>query len=140
MNSTIAEYQIDEKWQITRANDEFCRTFRSSESGLIGRDARELLRHDWRLDFRTYVVRALVGVGDRDVTLPMVAPCGQQGWYKHALEPILENGLLSGYRATVTPHIVQHAVPVAKGRWDRIAEAPRTVWDFDADINQPIAA
>jgi PAS domain-containing protein len=140
MDRTIAEYQVDEKWQIVGANDEFCRAFRCSASGLIGRDARELLRQDWRLDFRAYVARALVGVGDLEVTLPMVAPCGQEGWYKHALEPILDNGLLAGYRASVRPHIIRQAAPATKGWWNLRARDPRTVWDFETDINQPVAA
>lgn len=108
---TAPRYQIDSKWTIVAANDEFCRVFRCAEAGLIGRDVRDLLRADWRMDFRTYVVRALVGVGNTDVTLPMVAPCGEHGWYKHSLEPLMEDGMLVGYRATVTPHVVQQAAP-----------------------------
>jgi len=96
MNGSIATYQVDSKWRIIRADHAFCRAFRCTELSLLGRDVRDLLREDWRLDFRSYVARALVGVGDSDVTLPMVAPCGAQGWYKHALEPLMEDGVLAG--------------------------------------------
>jgi PAS domain-containing protein len=125
---TTPSYQIDSKWTIVAANDAFCRAFRCAEAGLIGRDIRDLLRADWRLDFRTYVARALVGVGDRDVTLPMVAPCGEHGWFKHALEPLMEDGLLTGYRATLTPHLALKAAPAP--RWWQF-RSPRTVWNFD---------
>lgn len=127
-------YQIDSTWTIVAVNDAFCRTFRCTEGGLIGRDVRDLLRADWRLDFRTYVARALVGVGDCDVTLPMVAPCGEHGWYKHSLQPLMAEGLLTGYRATVTPHTAQQ--PATTPRWWQF-RSPRTVWDFDT---QPAAA
>ena len=43
------------------------------EAGELIQDVRDLLRADWCLDFRTYVARALVGVGDPNVTLPLVA-------------------------------------------------------------------
>lgn len=136
MKTSTAVYQIDSKWKIVRANDEFCRAFRCTEAGLIGRDARDLMRQDWRLDFRTYVAKALVGVGDCDVTLPMVAPCGEQGWYKHSLEPMLEDGLLAGYRATVAPHVISAATPATRW-WHRRGQAPRQVWDFES---QPLAS
>lgn len=122
-------YQIDSKWKIVRANDAFCRTFRCTEAGLIGRDIRDLMREDWRLDFRTYVARALVGVGESSVTLPMVAPSGEHGWFKHIIEPLFAHGLLAGYRATVTPHFVRASAPVAPW-WERCA--PKMVWNFDA--------
>lgn len=121
-------YQIDSKWTIVAANEAFCRTFRCAETGLMGRDIRDLLRADWRLDFRSYVARALVGVGDRNVTLPMVAPCGEQGWFKHALEPLMEDGVLKGYRATIEPHRVQKTAPAP--RWWQF-RSPHTVWNFD---------
>jgi PAS domain-containing protein len=125
---TTPRYQIDSKWLIVEANDAFCRAFRCSEGGLIGRDVRDLLRADWRLDFRTYVAHALVGVGEQDVTLPMVAPCGEHGWFKHSLEPLMENGLLIGYRASVTPHVIQKPAPEAE--WWHF-HSPRTVWNFE---------
>lgn len=131
---TTPSYQIDSKWTIVAANEAFCQAFRCSEGGLVGRDIRDLLRADWRLDFRTYVARALVGVGDSNVTLPMVAPCGEHGWYKHSLEPLMENGMLIGYRAAVTPHVVRKATP--DNKWWQF-RAPRTVWNFDT---QPIAS
>jgi PAS domain-containing protein len=140
MTSTTPEYQIDEKWQIIRANEAFCRTFHCSESGLIGRDARDLMRQDWRLDFRTYVARALVGVGDPGATLPMVAPCGLQGWYKHTLEPIMNDGRLAGYRATVLPHIVHHEAAAPKRWWDWRGQTPHLVWDFEVNLSERVAA
>lgn len=132
MIGSTATYQIDAKWAIVRANDAFCRAFRCTEQGLIGRDIRDLLREDWRLDFRSYVARALVGIGDPDVTLPMVAPCGEQRWFKHSLEPVLEDGMLVGYQAVVTPHVV-HAAP-ARRWWDWRQQAPHLVWDFDVPL------
>ena len=133
--SAAATYQIDQKWKISRASAEFCRAFRCTEQGLLGRDVRDLLREDWRLDFRTYVARALVGVGDRDVMLPMVAPCGEHGWFKHTLEPMMEDGVLVGYRATVVPHAVK-AAPPAPRWWEWRSQAPRQVWDFES---KPVA-
>lgn len=135
MTNTAATYEIDTKWRIVSASDEFCRVFRCTEQGLFGRDVRELLREDWRLDFRSYVARALVGVGEAEVTLPMVAPCGEQGWFKHALEPLMDDGKLIGYRATVVPHIVQSASP-AKHWWQWRAPAAKPEWDAD---NRPLA-
>lgn len=134
MTAPTATYEIDAKWTIVRVNSEFCRAFRSSEAGLIGRDIRDLLRDDWRMDFRTYVARALVGIVDTDVTLPMVAPCGEESWFKHLLEPIIEDGALHGYRATVKPHVIASAPP-ARPWWKRQWRAPQPVWNFDAIAN-----
>jgi PAS domain-containing protein len=130
VNNLQPAYQIDSKWRIIAANEAFCRMLRCTEAGLMGRDVRDLLRHDWRLDFRTYVTRALVGIGEFDVTLPLVAPCGEEGWYKHNLEPLMEDGGLAGYRATVTPHVVHAAAP-PKRRWDW--RAPAMMWDLQAE-------
>lgn len=130
---TAAVYQIDAKWRIVVANDEFCRMFRCTEASLAGRDIRDLLRQDWRVDFRTYVARALVGIGDLGVTLPLVAPSGEKGWYKHTLEPLLEDGLPAGYRATVVPHIVHGAAPTPKRWWSWRPSPAHLVWDFDAE-------
>lgn len=135
MTPPIASYQIDSKWKIVRASDAFCRQFRCTEQGLVGRDIRDLMREDWRLDFRRYVARALVGIGDYDATLPMVAPCGEEGWFKHTLEPLIEDHVLSGYRATVTPHLVHEAAP-AKRWWEWRGQTPRPVWDFDASLTK----
>lgn len=129
-DQAIPVYQIDARWKIVRANEAFCRTFRCTRSSLIGRDVRELLRADWRLDFRTYVTRALVGVGDLDVVLPLVAPCGEQGWFRHQLEPLMEDGLLAGYRASIQPQVV--IKPAEPKRWWR-PMAAHLVWDFEAD-------
>lgn len=132
-DTTIPAYQIDARWRIVQANDAFCRTLHCTESSLIGRDVRDLLRADWRLDFRTYVARALVGVGDLDATLPLVAPCGKEGWFKHLLEPQMDDGLLAGYRATIQPHAVQARAEESKRWWQWRPVAAHQVWDFDAE-------
>ena len=133
-----AAYQIDSNWLIVHANYEFCRLFRSTESILIGRDIRTLLREDWRLDFRAYVARALVGVGDYNATVPMVAPTGEAGWFKHLLEPMVKDGRLDGYRATITPHQARAAAP-AKRWWDFRPAAPKMVWNFEAQQTESLA-
>ena len=51
-DKTIPYYQIDARWKIVRANEAFCRILHCTESTLVGRDVRDLLREDWRLDFR----------------------------------------------------------------------------------------
>jgi PAS domain-containing protein len=126
---TTPQYQIDSKWLIVEVNEAFCRAFRCSEGGLIGRDIRDLLRVDWRVDFRTYVARALVGVGGKETTLPMVAPCGEEGWFKHSLEPLMEDGRLLGYRANVTPHLFRKSEATS---WWRL-RSPRKVWNFESE-------
>jgi PAS domain-containing protein len=131
MRSPELTYEIDSKWRIVRASEAFCRAFRCSEAGLIGRDIRELLRRDWRPDFRAYIVRALVGVGDYDAIVPMVAPCGEPAWFRHTLEPMIEDGLLEGYRATIVPLVVHEAAPAPRW-WNWRPQAPTRVWDFDA--------
>ena len=115
-------------------NDEFRRIFRCTDETMIGRDVRDLLRVDWQLDFRTYVARALAGIGDFHATLPMAGPSGDEGWFKHTLVPIWEQGRLKGYRATLRPHVVQ-AAPV-EHRQDPHPASPRMVWDFG---DQPFA-
>lgn len=129
-DQTIPVYEIDTRWKIVRANEAFCRTFRCTESSLIGSDVRELPREDWRLDFRSYVARALVGVGDVDLTLPLVAPCGALGWFRHHLEPLTEDGLLTGYRACVQPQVATK--PAAPRHWWRPIAAHQ-VWDFEVE-------
>ena len=131
-DNTLAVYQTDARWQIVSANEQFCRTLHCTESSLIGRDARELLRADWRLDFRHYVARALVGVGDVEVTVPLVAPCGKEGWFKHELEPLIDNGLLAGYRATIQPQTVARAAET-KRWWEWRPAAFHQVWDFQPE-------
>ena len=123
-------YRIDERWRIASVNAAFCREFKSTESGLIGRDIRDLMRADWRPDFRAHVSRALVGVGERAITVPMIAPCGEQSWYTHRLEAIMQNGVLTGYRATIAPHTIE----TGRRRWFQWrAVATRTVWNFEAE-------
>ncbi|OFW36418.1 MAG: hypothetical protein A3J29_12700 [Acidobacteria bacterium RIFCSPLOWO2_12_FULL_67_14b] len=124
-------YEIDQRWKIVKANEAFCRAFRCTESGVIGRDVRDLLRDDWRLDFRACVARALVDV-ELDLTLPMVAPCGEHGWFKHSLEPLMDQGVLARYRATIQPHVVAAAEPV-KRWWEWRPTATPRVWDFESD-------
>lgn len=131
-DNTLPAYQIDGRWQIVSANDAFCRTLHCTESSLIGRDARELLREDWRHDFRHYVARALVGVGDVEVTVPLVAPCGKEAWFKHELEPLMEDGFLAGYRATIQPHVVAKS-ETPKRWWEWRPATPHDVWDFETE-------
>lgn len=135
MEKTFPVYQIDERWRIVSANNGFCRALRCTESSLVGRDVRELLRDDWRLAFRSYVARALVGVGDLDVTVPLVAPCGEQHWFRHQLEPLIEDGLLTGYRATIQPQVVATASPRRWWEWRPVVA--HQVWDFDAESLAP---
>lgn len=131
-NTTLAVYQIDARWRIVSASEPFCRTLHCTESSLIGRDARELLREDWRNDFRHYVARALVGVGDVEATVPLVAPCGKQAWFKHEIEPLVANGMLEGFRASIQPQAV--ATPATtKPWWEWRPSTFNQVWDFDAD-------
>jgi PAS domain S-box-containing protein len=132
LDHTLPAYEIDGHWQIVSANDAFCRIFQCTESSLRGRDVRELLRPDWRHDFRNYVARALVGVGSMEVSLPFVAPCGKQGWFKHTLEPLLDGGLLAGYRASLQPQAVARG-KAARRWWDRRPAAFSRVWNADAD-------
>ena len=128
-----AAYQIDARWKIVKASDAFCQILHCTESSLIGRDARELLRADWRHDFRNYVARAIVGVGDVELTVPLVAPCGEEGWFKHELEPLLEDGMLAGYRASVRPYVAAKVVAPSKPWWEWRAGAAHQVWDCDLD-------
>lgn len=137
MDTSTPSYEIDAKWKIVRANEAFCRAFRCVETCLVGRDIRDLMRDDWRLDFRAYVARALVGIGDDHVTLPMVAPCGTEGWFKHTLEPMLEDGRLAGYRATVTPHLTHHAAEPTRWWGMRV---PKVVWNIDSHASLPKAS
>lgn len=138
MIASPATYQIDSNWLIVHANYEFCRLFRCSEPELIGRDIRTLLREDWRLDLRAYVARALVGVGDHHATVPMVAPCGEAGWFKHSLEPMIEARRLVGYRATITPHQARAAAP-AKRWWDWRPVSAKMVWNFESQQAESLA-
>lgn len=121
-------YEVDRRGLIVYASDDFCRALRCTRMGLIGRDVRELLRPDFRPDFRMYVSRALVGSGSAEIAVPMVAPCGLEGWFKHAIEPITTEGRLTGYRATVVPPPVK-----SKPRrwWQWPAPEPRQVWNFE---------
>ncbi len=130
MTNSPATYQIDSRWRIVRATAAFCSALRCTEQYLIGRDVRDMVREDWRLDFRTYVARALMGAAGFDATLPMLAPGGEHGWFKHTLQPVREDGLLVGYRATVTPLVVQESAP-PKRWWYGRTESQRAVWNFD---------
>ena len=99
--------------------------------GLMGRNMRELLRADFRPDFRIYVSRALVGIGGREIMVPVVAPCGEEGWFKHSIEPIVEDGRIAGYRGTVVPPPQQAA---ARRWWQWPAAEPRQVWNFETAV------
>jgi len=116
-DQAIAAYESDTRWRLVDVNEAFCRTFHGTRSSLVGRDVRDLLRADWRADFRSYVARALVGVGDADVTLPLVAPCGLEGWFKHRLEPRIKDGQLAGFHATLEPYAVPVNVVGLKRCW-----------------------
>jgi PAS domain-containing protein len=130
MKTSNPSYQIDKQWRIERANDEFCRAFKCTQAGLIGRDVRELVRADWHRDFRNYVSQALIGIGAREGTVPMMAPCGAVAWYRHVIEPLLEDGAITGYRATLTPHGAP-AVAAPRRWWQWRPTAPIMVWNFD---------
>jgi PAS domain S-box-containing protein len=138
LDHSLPLYEIDARWQIVRANDAFCRLLLCTESSLIGRDARELLRQDWRHDFRNYVARALVGVGDVEMTMPFVAPCGRESWFKHELEPLIEEGRLAGYRASIQP-LAAAKSETPKHWWNRRPAATSRVWDM-APIHSPTQA
>lgn len=131
MDKSAPTYQIDERWRIAGVNAAFCREFKCTESGLIGRDIGDLMRADWRPDFRAHVSRALGGVGEQTITVPMIAPCGEQSWYTHQLEAIMDKGLLTGYRATIAPHAIESGGPRRWFKWR--PAAPRTVWNFETD-------
>jgi PAS domain-containing protein len=128
METLECVYEVNRKGQIVYASDELCRGLRCTRMGLMGREVRDILRPDFRPDFRMYVARALVGVGNLEIAVPMVAPCGEEGWFKHTIEPLLEEGKIVGYRATVTPPPRQ----AAKRRWWQW-QAPevRAVWNFE---------
>jgi PAS domain-containing protein len=129
METTGCVYEVDRRGLIVYASDELCCALRCSRMGLLGRDFRELLRPDFRPDFRMYVSRALVGVGSKEIVVPMVAPCGAEGWFKHALEPLINEGRITGYRATDVPPPVTSAKPRRWWQWP--TPEPRLVWNFD---------
>lgn len=145
MTSPTASYQVDKQWRIERANDEFCRAFKCTEAGLIGRDIRELLRPDWHKDFRNYVSRALIGIGKPEAMVPMAAPSGAVAWYRHVIEPMVEEGAIMGYRATIAPQVAQAVAPPARRWWQWrapsfAAAAPKMVWDFDPQPQPAVKA
>lgn len=130
--SRIPQYEVDARWRIVRVNDAFCRLFRGTEAGLIGRDVRELLRGDFRRDFVRYVARVLVGLGEVEATVPMVAPCGRQTWLKHRIEKVLEEATLIGYRASLQLQNAPAARPHRRW-WTWRAATPHLVWDTELD-------
>lgn len=132
MPTTECGYEVDRKGRIVCVSDEMCRALRSSRTGLIGRDVRELLRPDFRPDFRMYVSRALVGVGSAAIMVPMVAPCGEEGWFTHAIEPLVENGRITGYRASVVPPPMKSAKTRKWWQWPAPQPEARQVWNFEA--------
>lgn len=124
-------YEVDRRGLIVRVSDDLCRALRCTRMKLIGRDMRELLRPDFRPDFRLYVARALVGVGSAEIVVPIVAPSGEEGWFKHRLEPLMDEGRITGYRATVVPPPVNTK---ARRWWQGPAQEPRQVWNFETII------
>lgn len=128
-DQTIRSYVIDARWRIVQASEGFCRTLDYAESSLLGRDVRDLLRPDWRADFRHYVARALVGVGELDATIPLVSPSGEKGWFTHRLEPLIDDGALAGYRATIEPHAVTSTAVASKRWWAWPRGAVPAGWD-----------
>jgi PAS domain-containing protein len=130
MTSTECVYEVNQKGRIVSASDVFCRALRCTRPGLMGRDVCDLLRPDFRANFRMYVARALVGVGEAAIMVPMVAPCGEHGWFRHAIEPIVEGGRITGYRAAVVPPPMKHAR--ARRWWQRSTPELRLVWNFES--------
>jgi PAS domain S-box-containing protein len=131
MNTSDCVYEVDRKGLIVYASDGLCRALRCTRMGLMGRDLRDLLRPDFRPDFRMYVSRALVGIGAKEIVVPILAPSGEEGWFKHSLEPLLDNGRIMGYRATMTPPPVKTH---PRRWWDWPTPEPRQVWNFEPSI------
>lgn len=102
--------------------------------GLIGRDVRDSLREDWKIDFRRSVARALVGVGDLEVKVPMITPSGQEVWCRHDLEPILNEGLIAGFNATIEPRRAATSAEGPKWWWQRPSLTPHRVWDAELEL------
>lgn len=129
MHSAGYVYEVDRTGIIIDATDELCRALRCTRASLIGRDVREVLRPDYRQDFRLYVARALAGAGSAETMVPMLAPSGDEGWFKHTIEPTVREGRITGYRAVVVPP----NPPAAKPRrwWQWPAAEPRPVWNFE---------
>lgn len=132
MTTSFATYEVNSNWQIVKADAEFCRLFHGTESSLIGCDVRELLRDDFKLDFRRYVARALVGLGDVVATVPMMAPSGEALWCRHQLEPMLNDGRLTGFNATIEPRRTNVTQGPA-GWWQWQGQAPRLVWNSEIE-------
>jgi PAS domain-containing protein len=109
--SPSATFQIDTECLILRASDPFCRMMRCVESGLIGRDVHDLIREDWRRNYRTVVERARHGRSE--IAVPLIAPCGLEGWFTHTVEPLGQNGTVNGYRVTVVPRTSQEPLAQA---------------------------
>lgn len=123
----LCSYHVDCAWRIVSANDEFCRAVRVPSASLVGRDVRDLVRHDWRSDFSSYVAKALVRAGDDTVTVPIVTPRAGETWFMHTLEAILDAGTVSGYRAWLVPH--EPTRPRPWYRWRRTHA--HHVWNFE---------
>lgn len=129
MTSSRCTYEVNQSGRIVGASEEFCRALRCTRPVLMGRDVRDLLRPDFRASFRISVARAMAGAGDAAIMVPMVAPCGEQGWFKHAIEPIVEGGRILGYRAAVVPPPMKQAR--RRRWWQRSTPEPRLVWNFE---------
>jgi hypothetical protein len=72
---------------------------RCAEAGLIGRDVHDLIRQEWRPHYGTLIERARDGRSE--IAVPLIAPCGLEGWFTHTMEPVREGGAITGYHATV---------------------------------------
>jgi hypothetical protein len=105
-----ATLQIDTDCRIQGASDAFCRMMRCAPGGIVGRDVHDLIREDWRRHYRTVVERAKHGTSE--IAVPLVAPCGLEGWFTHTMEPVWHNGAVTAFRITVVPRTSEE--PLAK--------------------------
>ena len=105
-----ATFHIDTNCRIQRANEALCRMLRCAEAGLIGRDVHDLVRQDWRDQYRPLLARARDGAAEANV--PIVAPCGLEGWFTHTLEALRQNGAVVGFRVTVVAQVADR--PLAR--------------------------
>lgn len=133
-HSRTPDYEVDTRWRIVSTSPAFCQLLRCTSSAIVGRDVRDFFRVDWRPDFKVYVARALTGVGDLEIAVPIVTPCGAEMWMRHRLEPLRSAGRVTGYRASVGPKV--EAAP-AEPWWQWRPAVPHIVWDFEATKLSP---
>lgn len=123
------DYEVDTRWRLVSTSPAFCQMLRCTASAIVGRDVRDFFREEWRPDFKVYVARALMGVGDLEIAVPIVTPCGVEMRVQHRIEPLRSAGRVTGYRALVGPEV---EAPAAGPWWQWRPAAPHIVWDFDA--------